>query len=167
MIRALVVALLALLIAGTAGGCSDGSEAVGDSGEIEILDAVTGAPPNPSVAAVRMVVVNGTGVDDELVGASSPVAEWVEIHRRDTDEEGRSVMTEVESLPVPASSTVTFEPDGLHVMLTGISSPLEPGDTYDLTISFAEAGDVTTTVEVVELADLVTDDVDHTHEEQP
>lgn len=152
LVRVLValVAVVALPLA-ACGSDSDSSDsdAGSTSGKIEVHDAIVAVPPNPSQAAVRFVIENGTDVDDELVAASSPVAERTEVHKSDVDDEGRSTMEAVPSLAIPAGESVTFEAGGLHVMLTGITEELTAGETVPLTLTFEEAGDIAVTVEVV------------------
>jgi hypothetical protein len=55
-----------------------------------------------------------------------------------------------EQVPIAAGGTVTFEPTGLHVMLSGIAEELEVGDEVQLDLIFREAGTVTATATVVE-----------------
>lgn len=151
------LALAAFLLVGAAGcGSGDGGSTAsaqgGDvaSGRMTVADATVDWPANPSVAAVRMVIRNGTATNDVLESVASPAAEHVTVHRTDTDEQGRSVMTAQGELAIPARSSVTFEPGGLHVMLTGITDDLEIGDDIDLTLTFQHAGPVTATAKVVE-----------------
>ena len=160
-----LVALCALALALVAGGCGDTSDASHDrartggveSGRVEVVGATVTLPPNPRQAAVRMVIVNGTDVDDTLLAASSPAAASVSIHRSDVDDEGRAVMDEVEELAVAKGSRVTFEPGGLHLMLEGLHSAPGVGDTIPVELTFAAAGDVTVDVAVVEPGTDVTD----------
>jgi copper(I)-binding protein len=145
-----------LLVGATACGSDDGGRAsaqgqVPATGEITVVDAAIDRPLNPATAAVRMVIRNGTGTADTLESVRSSVSEHATIHRSETDGEGRAVMTTQDALDVPARSSVTFEPGGLHVMLTGIDRPLEVGDEVELTLEFEEAGPVTATADVVEL----------------
>ncbi|MCP3856572.1 MAG: copper chaperone PCu(A)C [Actinomycetia bacterium] len=65
---------------------------------------------------------------------------------------GAMTMQEVASIPVAAGETVAFQPGGLHVMMLGLVEPLEVGDEFDITLTFANAGDVVVTVEVREEA---------------
>lgn len=66
---------------------------------------------------------------------------------------GQMRMQEIEGgLALTAGETVTFEPGGYHIMLLDIAEPLEAGDEIDLTLDFAEAGEQTLTVEVMETA---------------
>jgi copper(I)-binding protein len=68
----------------------------------------------------------------------------------DTTMAGDPMMTmrEVASVPVPAGGTVKFEPGGYHVMLIDLASPLKEGQTFEATLTFAQAGKVTVTVTV-------------------
>ena len=66
---------------------------------------------------------------------------------------GAMTMQELtDGLPLAAGETVAFEPGSYHVMLLDLAEPLEVGDTIELTLDFAEADDVTLTVEVAESA---------------
>ncbi len=55
-------------------------------------------------------------------------------------------------LPLAAGETVSFEPGSYHVMLLDLVEPLEVGDEVEVTLDFANADDVTLTVEVAESA---------------
>jgi len=71
----------------------------------------------------------------------------------DSGDMGAMTMQElVNGLPLTAGKTVSFEPGSYHVMLIDIAAPLVVGDKIDLTLEFAEAGTVETTVEVAESA---------------
>ena len=63
---------------------------------------------------------------------------------------GNMTMVEVDSIELPAGDTVVFEPGGYHVMLLGLVEPLEVGDTFELTLTFASGAEETVTVEVRE-----------------
>ncbi|HNI35205.1 MAG TPA: copper chaperone PCu(A)C [Microthrixaceae bacterium] len=57
-------------------------------------------------------------------------------------------MREVASIKIPAGEQVALAPGGYHVMFMGLVKPFVVGETFDLTLTFAKAGDVTVTVEV-------------------
>ena len=59
-------------------------------------------------------------------------------------------MREIDALTIPAGETVELVPGGFHLMLLDLADDLVPGETFDLTLTFAEAGDVTVNVEVRE-----------------
>lgn len=64
------------------------------------------------------------------------------------DGHGAMTMRQVESIPVPAGTPVVLEPGGLHIMFLEVPAQLEVGQQIELTLVFAEAGEVTTTAEV-------------------
>ena len=119
--------------------------------------AVAAAQVTVSDAWVRGTVAGQTttgafmqlkaATDATLVGASSPVAQVVEIHEMRMDG-GMVKMSAVERLPVPAGKTVTLAPGGYHVMLMGMTRPLKDGDTVPLTLTFEEKGGRKTSVDV-------------------
>jgi copper(I)-binding protein len=49
---------------------------------------------------------------------------------------------------IPAASTVMMVPGGVHVMLMELAGPLELDDTLDMTLTFDNGTEFTTTVEV-------------------
>jgi copper(I)-binding protein len=65
---------------------------------------------------------------------------------------GMMTMQEVDEIPVPAGETVSLEPGGYHVMLLDLVAPLEAGDTIEVTLTFAEAGEVVVEAEVRDTA---------------
>ena len=124
--------------------------AIAQESPIHIADAKA-RPTAPGVAGVvYMIVMNHGAADDDLTGLSTPIADKAEMHRS-TDMNGMSHMEAVADLPVKANGAVTFEPGGLHVMLTGLKQPLKIGDSFPLTLTFAKAGPVTVTVSVQQI----------------
>ncbi|MFM8267210.1 MAG: copper chaperone PCu(A)C, partial [Ilumatobacteraceae bacterium] len=61
-------------------------------------------------------------------------------------------MQEVDSIPLPAGETVALEPGGSHIMLLGLTAPLEVGTTIELTLTLEEAGTVVVDVPVLDEA---------------
>lgn len=147
-------------------GCADDVGRADAQGGLRVRDATVEVPPNPDVAAVRFVIDNPAPVADELVDASSDVADVVEIHRSGTDDEGRATMDRVDALAVPPRSTVTFAPGGLHLMLRGIDPPLETGTTVEVVLTFAGVGARTVPVQVLETGTTPTDpdEPEHDHD---
>ena len=99
------------------------------------------------VGAAYLTIVNQGHDADRLVALSSPVAERTELHSTTMDE-GVMKMRPVESLEVAPGETVAFEPGGLHVMLMGLKQPLTEGESFPMTLRFAEAGDLVVQVQV-------------------
>ena len=85
--------------------------------------------------------------DDSLLSATSPVCDHVEIHKM-TETNGIMQMRKVQRLDVPATRQTSLSPQGYHVMLMGLKSPLRDGTTFPLTLTFKSAGHMTLSVSV-------------------
>jgi copper(I)-binding protein len=108
------------------------------SAHVVIEDAYARASsPMAQSGAVFMSIYNHNDYDDVLVGAETDAAERVELHTHIQTDEGVMRMVEVEGgIPLGADETVLLERGGLHVMLLGLTQPLEHGDTINLRLIF-------------------------------
>jgi copper(I)-binding protein len=132
-----------LLIAALA--ASGGARAAG----IEVGDAWSRpSPPGVDVGVAYFTITNH-GRNDRLVGASSPVARRAELHVSRM-EGGVMKMRPLDSVEVETGSPTAFEPNGRHVMLTGLKKPLKRGESFPLVLEFANAGSVEVQVRVGE-----------------
>ena len=100
--------------------------------------------------AVYFILQNHTATTDELVSASSNVAESVEIHESSMAEGDVMQMQQVFSVPLDRGSETIFEPGGLHVMLVNVNRSLAVGETIELTLHFKNHADLPVTVSVAE-----------------
>jgi copper(I)-binding protein len=115
------------------------------------LASAQARPTTPGVAGVVYIVITNHGVaDDTLTAVATPAADTASMHQT-SNENGIMKMTPVTALPVPANSTVSFKPGGLHIMLEGLKQPLKLGDSFPITLTFKNAGPVTTTVNVARI----------------
>ena len=64
------------------------------------------------------------------------------------DMSGAMVMQQVATIALPAGETVTLEPGGYHLMFIDLVAPLEVGQSFTVTLTFAEAGEREVTFEV-------------------
>ena len=101
-------------------------------------------------SAVYMMLVNGTSADDELLSASSDVAEAVELHESKMGANGEMQMIPQASILLAAGAKVEFKPGGLHVMLIGLKQELKVGDEFELTLHFKNHANITLKVIVKE-----------------
>jgi copper(I)-binding protein len=109
------------------------------------LDAITVAHPwaKPSVdeaAALFLQLVNDGPRPDRLLGGAAPIAEKVILRARDG-----SAVDYFDLLP---KRPVSLRPGRRYIALRGLNRPLALDDTFPLTLTFAEAGDLTVTVVV-------------------
>lgn len=103
-------------------------------------------PPGSTVGAAYMRIEAREA--DTLVTVSSPIASSVELHRT-SFEEGMAQMRKVDSVIVAPNAPLTLESGGLHLMLMGLATPLQAGESFEVTLNFQQAGEFTTKVEVV------------------
>jgi hypothetical protein len=148
MIRRPAVPAVLVAIALIGAGCGGGGSP-SPSGAITVRDAWARTSTSMELAgAVYLVIENSTGQADALTGAASPAAATVEIHQTVAGASGMMAMQPVDAVDLPAGETVTFEPGGYHIMLIGLSAPLEVGATLEITLTFEHAPSRTVTAEV-------------------
>jgi len=107
---------------------------------------------SPAMADAGVIYLQMTsGDDDRLLGVSvdPSIAAAAQVHETvvadpmggDGDGMGAMMMQEVGTIDLPAGETVALLPGGLHIMLLGLGSPLESGQTFDVTLVFENAGE--------------------------
>jgi len=109
-------------------------------------------PGRAPTGAVYLTLVNRGTAADRLLGAASPAAAKVELHRYHRPEPAAGAhaghggqvmeMRPVDRLEVKAGETVVLKPDGLHVMLVGLKAPLKEGERLTLTLRFERGGEI-------------------------
>ncbi len=117
-----------------------------DQNGIAVTDAWSRAALAGRTGIVYLTITD-TGAADQLIGASSPVAAKATLHES-IDDHGVMKMRPVAALPVQPGKPLTLAPGGYHVMLEGLKQPLQPGQTFPVTLTFANAGPVTATATV-------------------
>ncbi|MGO9006901.1 MAG: copper chaperone PCu(A)C [Beijerinckiaceae bacterium] len=106
-------------------------------------------PGGALTGAVYMTITNAADSSDRLTGATSPVADRVQIHEMKV-ENGIMHMRELPNgLTVPANGSVTLKPGSYHGMLTGLKGPLKKGEHIPLTLTFEKAGTLSVSVPVL------------------
>jgi periplasmic copper chaperone A len=96
--------------------------------------------------AAYLTITNNGDTDDRLIAAASDAAQVVEIHDMVVENEVMSMIHLEEGLPVPAGESVVLEPMSLHIMLISLNESLLPDMTFELTLTFEGAGEVTVPV---------------------
>ena len=111
-------ALTLILSLALSTGCAPGSD-------VSITDARIRTPaPGQDKTAAYFDIRNTGGNDLTLTGVSTPSARAVEFHRIERD--GDMVrMRRQATVVIPAGETVRFAPGGLHLMVFGVSSPVD------------------------------------------
>jgi copper(I)-binding protein len=96
-------------------------------------------PPGLDSVALYFTVQNPWKRDLFIVGATSSLAANAMIHESSTVE-GQSRMRMQNNVKIPAGKTVAFAPEGLHIMLTGVTKTLEVGDKVPVTLELDHGG---------------------------
>ncbi len=112
--------------------------------------------PNAPVAGGFLRIENTGDTGDTLIAASiaGDIARRVELHEMAMND-GVMSMFEVEGgIALPAGEIVVLAPGGLHIMLMGLQEPLVEGDTHSVTLTFAEAGEITLDFPVLSLGEI-------------
>ena len=95
-------------------------------------------------------IKNNGSADDALVGISTSAAGMPMLHETVVTD-GIASMPHTMSIPVPAGQNVQLAPGGYHGMLMGLTTALQEGDSFPLTLTFQNAGEITVPVEVLSM----------------
>ena len=145
------VALTTTLIAALGTGAMAGDMSHGvKAGDIVIENAFSRATlPNQPVAGAFMTLKNMGDTGDRLIGGESDIAGRVEIHEMAMVGDVMKMRKLDEGLDVPAGEAIELKPGGYHIMFFDLKGPLKEGETFDVTLEFAEAGRVVLPVMVM------------------
>jgi copper(I)-binding protein len=149
-------------VAALAAGLVSSTTAAAQDAKLEFEDAwVRALPPFQPSTAAYLTLVNRGEVAIAIVGASSNVADKVELHTtRKVD--GLMRMEQLEGLAVAPGERVILAPGGTHLMLLGLAYMPVPGDDVQLCLQLAAGGEVCTTAEV-RAGGAALDAPDHSH----
>jgi copper(I)-binding protein len=121
-------------------------------------------PPGSPTAAVYFELRNRGLDDDTLTSVDTPIAAEAQLHQH-INQDGMMKMQQVRGVTIPASGHAVFAPMAFHVMLLDLklSSPLQAGQHFPLTLHFAKAGDFVVEVQVLKQAPVQDDAAEHAH----
>ena len=104
----------------------------------------------PHVLFVYLTISLGKGVTDLLVGATSPVADKIDLLAPLPKAHGES-LEPVLALELDSHVPTVLQPGEAHLILRGVKQRLKPGDSFPVTLRFANSGTRDVTVKVLEL----------------
>ncbi|RPF21065.1 copper chaperone PCu(A)C [Myceligenerans xiligouense] len=151
-------ALAAAAVAGLAllpTACAAGSQAAPDGSAAPAADATALTAEDPwakavddGMTAVFGTLTNTSDHDVRLVAAATDAAESAELHVF-ADDGGTPVMQEADDgLLIPADEDLTLEPGGPHLMLLGVTEPLEPGEDVVVVVAAEDGSELEITAPV-------------------
>ena len=100
--------------------------------------------------AVFMLLKNGGGETDRLLGGQTDVAQVVEIHETVMEGDVMKMQMLATGLEVPAGGEVLLKPGSYHIMLIGVNRDLKVGDRFTVDLQFEKSGTLTVEPEVRE-----------------
>lgn len=118
--------------------------------DIMVMDAYARASsPTAKTGAAFIILHNLTGQTDRLISARSDAAKRVELHTHIEADNGVVQMRKIEDgIALPEGAVHKMERGGDHVMLMGLTGPLEQGADISVTLVFEHAGEVNVTIPV-------------------
>jgi len=120
------------------GAGRQGNEAGGGHRGMATPPAAGGMMMDGMNSAAYMVLRNGTREADRLLRVESDIAQAVELHQTQVENEVMT-MRPVEAIEIPAGGEAVLKPGGLHVMLIGLKQPLAVGQKVSLRLVFENA----------------------------
>ena len=120
---------------------------------VSVDESVAGAAEIHEMVMAEMEGDMSGDMDESMDDMDDESGSDMEMSGDDGDGEMPMMMQEMASgLPLPAGETVSLEPGSYHVMLLELVEPLETGDDFEVTLSFAEGDELTIEVPVLETA---------------
>ncbi|MGW3945154.1 copper chaperone PCu(A)C [Micrococcus endophyticus] len=159
---AAVMAAAALGLTACAGGADDAASssssaptaatssapAEGQGAPLTVSDPWTKATEDGMTGSFGLLE-NSSDEDLHVVGVSAEVGAKAELHVMVADEDGQMVMQQSpDGFTVPAGGSFELAPGGAHVMLMGLTEPIEPGEEVAYELELEDGS----TVEVVSVA---------------
>ena len=101
------------------------------------------------MGAAYLTITNTGGVPVMLEGATSPASEAVSLHGTNYDN-GIARMRPITQVTLEPGESREFAPGGDHLMLEGLSAPLETGTTFPVVLKFESIPDERVEIAVVD-----------------
>ena len=121
------------------------------AGKVELHE--TTAAMTDGTGMTGTTAMNGSGMtDDTGMTTTSMMTDGTGMTGTTMAGSGMMQMKPVDRVPVPAGETAALKPGGYHIMLLELPEPLEVGATFELTLTFEEAGEIVVTATVRDTA---------------
>ena len=147
MKKMIAMSFCAVLI-GVIAGSSARAEEV-KAGDLVISQAWSRATPNGAKIGTGYFTIENKGTTaDKLVGVSGEVSDKIEVHEMSMNN-GVMKMRPVDGgLTIEPGKTVKLAPNGYHLMIMDLKSPLKQGGKVPVTLEFEKVGKVAVTLDV-------------------
>jgi copper(I)-binding protein len=109
---------------------------------IEISNSWARLIPN-GTGALFLDIKNSHSESDILIGASSPSANSVMLHKTQRKNDITHMKHLMKGINIPAEGEVFLKPGSYHIMLSGLSENLKLGDKIDVILEFKNNDKIT------------------------
>ncbi|MGI9252609.1 MAG: copper chaperone PCu(A)C [Thermomicrobiales bacterium] len=109
------------------------------------VPASTPGPTLPPGIPMRMTITNTGDRPERLKGASTPVAELVELRARQGFGADQHEVLAEGGIVIPARSFIILESLGEYPAMLGMRRPLVQGETFPVVFRFEQAGEIAAT----------------------
>ena len=140
-----LAAILFLVLA----SCGSGNSAQCTKGQVAAGDGWSRAAKASQTGIAYLTIRNETGCPVILNRVTSDVAARASLHETSIDN-GVSRMRPVNGLTIDANSEVNLEPGGMHIMLSGLTRPIEAEMHFNVTLEFDNRPPVVADIVVVQ-----------------
>src|ERR1700749_1900760 len=147
MIRIIATTFGLVLMAGLVGSPARAEDV--KAGDLVISQAWSRATPNGAKSGAGYFTIENKGTTaDKLIGVTGDVSSRIEVHEMSMNN-GVMKMRPVEGgVTIDPGKTVKLAPNGYHLMIMDLKSPLKQGDKLPLTLQFEKAGKISVTLDV-------------------
>ena len=114
---------------------------------VSVTNAWARATASTQKVGGAFLTITDSGAPDQLLSASSPAADMVELHETVNDN-GVMKMLPIKALDLQPGKPIELKPGSYHLMLMGLKQKLDVGATFPLTLTFDKSPPVTVTVTV-------------------
>ena len=119
----------------------------GYSNQISISKAyIRQVPPGTPNTAAYMHIISTK--NNRLIKVSGSIAEHIELHQHNTNQDGIMQMRPVNAINLPADTSIKLQPGGSHIMLLNLNQSIKPGDRFSFTFYFNKGKPITRAIEV-------------------
>ncbi|MCF6320965.1 MAG: copper chaperone PCu(A)C [Rhizobiaceae bacterium] len=102
------------------------------------------APPRAAKVAGGFLVITNNGLQDEtLTAVQFDGAKKADIHAMKIEGGVMKMRPLKDGITIPAGNSVKLKPGATHLMLMGLSVPIEDGKSFPLKLTFANVGEIT------------------------
>ena len=109
------------------------------------------SPGGAKTGAVYLTIHNTSLTDDLLLAVDSAAAQSTAVQQSVVEDDIAKMKPMPFGVEIKSDKEVVLKPGAIHIMLTGLSGALQPGDQLPVTMVFREAGSLDLDVPVLPL----------------